>query len=101
MPSLLYTQGALGDLARLAAFLQADDPASAMATAGLIMRAVEILEAHPLVGRVVSGELRELVASRDRTGYIAIYEYQAALDRIMVHAIRHQREAGFEESIHR
>ena len=45
----------------------------------------------------MEGEFRELVVSRGRTGYIAIYEYQAGLDRVLVHAIRHQREAGFEE----
>ncbi len=97
MANLLYSQGAIDDLGRLAAFLQDDDPASAEATAALVMQALEILEAHPLVGRLVGGELRELVVSRGRTGYIAIYEYQAARDRVLVHAVRHQREAGFEE----
>jgi plasmid stabilization system protein ParE len=97
MSSLLYGQGALDDLRRLAAFLRDDDPAAAESTAALIVQALDVLEAHPLVGRPAGGDLRELIISRGRTGYIAVYEYQAAHDRVLVHAIRHQREAGFEE----
>lgn len=97
MPSLIYSEHALDDLRRLAEFLFKDDPATAGATASLIGQALEILEAHPLIGRTTDGGLRELVISRGRSGYIALYEYHAAADRIIVHGIRHQREAGFEE----
>jgi plasmid stabilization system protein ParE len=97
MASLLYSQGALDDLERLAAFLRDDDPVAAEATAALVMQALEILEAHPLMGRVASGNFRELIISRGRTGYIAVHEYEAARDRVLVHAIRHQRDAGLEE----
>ena len=97
MPSLLYSERALDDLGRLAEFLARDDPATARTTGSLIMQALEILEAHPLIGRTTDGDLRELIISRGRSGYLALYEYNAATDRIIVHAIRHQREAGFEE----
>ena len=56
-----------------------------------------MLRSHPLIGRRVAGELRELVISRGRTGYIALYEYQPVFDRVSVRAIRHQREAGFDD----
>jgi len=50
-----------------------------------------------LIGRRVSGELREVVISRGRTGYVALYQHYPASDRVIVRAIRHQREAGFED----
>lgn len=97
MASLLYAEGALEDLRRLAAFLQEEDPPAARATAALIIHGLEILEAHPLIGRPIEGDLHELIISRGRTGYVAVYEYQARQDRVLVLAIRHQREAGFME----
>ena len=97
MATLLYSARALDDLARLADFLVEDDPARAEATAAIIAGGLEVLEAHPLMGRSAAGTLRELVISRGRSGYLALYEYQPATDRVVVVAIRHQREAGFEE----
>ena len=97
MATLHYSARALDDMARLGNFLIEDDPAAAEATAALIMSGLEVLEAHPLIGRITSGTLRELVISRERSGYLALYEYQPAADRVIVVAIRHQREAGFEE----
>jgi plasmid stabilization system protein ParE len=93
---LAWTEHALEDLARLADFLAKEDPASAGATFDLIQQAVGIVADHPLIGRRVSGEQRELVISRGRSGYLALYEPQANFDRVLVYAIRHQREAGFE-----
>ena len=97
MPSIGYSEDALADLARLVEFLAQNDPAEADATVGLIARAIEILADHPLVGRSAGGLRRELVISRGRTGYIALYTYDPAQDRIVVHGVRHQREAGFDE----
>lgn len=60
---------------------------------------------HPLQGaqsialdyRETGGKhaLRELVISRGRTGYLALYRVDEAKARVLVLAIRHQREAGF------
>lgn len=97
MAGIAWDERALEDLVRLADFLRDEDALSAEATFDLIDGAIEVLAAHPLIGRRVSGELRELVISRGRTGYVALYEYKAALERVIVRAIRHQREAGFED----
>ena len=97
MASLAWDERALDDLVRLADFLRKEDPASAEATFDLIEEAIDVLGSHPLIGRRVLGELRELVISRGRTGYVALYEYRPAFDRVIVRAIRHQREAGFED----
>jgi addiction module RelE/StbE family toxin len=96
LPLIVYSEHALSDLERIVEFLRGSDPQKARATASLIRDALTILQRHPLIGRVVDARYRELVISQGRTGFIALYEYHEAHDRILVSAIRHQREAGFE-----
>jgi plasmid stabilization system protein ParE len=67
----------------------------AVHTATLIVDAIEMLRKQPLIGRPAEHDLRELAISRGRTGYLALYGYDEATDRVIVHAIRHQREAGY------
>jgi plasmid stabilization system protein ParE len=95
LAQLIYSRPALVDLERLTDFLLETEPAVALATVELISEAVEVLENHPLVGRPVEQELRELVISRGRTGYLALYSYDEGRDTVLVLAIRHQREAGY------
>ena len=66
------------DLMRLSDFLLNSDPVAAEQTLVLIEQA-----------------LRELVISRGRTGYSALYSFEAAQDVALVLALRHCREAGF------
>ena len=66
-----------------------------LAAAGAIRSAVENLAAHPLIGRRVHGDIRELVISFGQTGYIALYRFVVPQDEVRVLAIRHQREIGF------
>jgi plasmid stabilization system protein ParE len=88
---------ALEDLERLREFLAKEDPVGADATADLIIGAVEVLTRHPLIGRPAEDNLRELLISRGRSGYIALYDYSPDTNRVVIRAVRHQREAGFEE----
>ena len=97
MAQLIYTAGALRDLGRLTDFLIDADPAAAAETVELIAEAVEILANHPLVGRRAEKGYRELVISRGRSGYIALYSYEQADDTVLVLAVRHQRETGLDE----
>ena len=60
-----------------------------------IMRAIDVLERNPLIGRPVRADLRELVIGRRARGYIALYRYVAELDTVFVLAIRAQKEAGY------
>ncbi|HUX25319.1 MAG TPA: type II toxin-antitoxin system RelE/ParE family toxin, partial [Burkholderiales bacterium] len=39
---------------------------------------------------------RELVIARGRTGYVALYDWLEPIDAVVVLALRHQREAGYE-----
>lgn len=96
MAQLIYSAQALTDLERLTDFLRENEPAAAEETAELIIEAVQLLGNHPLVGRGVEQGLRELVISRGRSGYVALYSYEETDDTVIVLAIRHQREAGYD-----
>jgi len=96
MIELVYTEQALMDLERLSDFLVETDPQAAQDTAVLIFEALEILVQHPEIGRKVHFGQRELVISRGRTGYLALYRFLPHIDRILVLSVRHQREAGYK-----
>ena len=91
----VYSRQAFADLERLTDFLAETDPSAAAKTVGLIEEAVALLRRHPLIGRPVEHELRELVISRGRTGYVALYSFEEAREVVLILAIRHQREAGY------
>jgi plasmid stabilization system protein ParE len=96
MTELVYTAQALLDLERLGDFLLDTDPQAAHDTAVLIFEALEILVQHPEIGRKVHFGQRELVISRGRTGYLALYRFLPHVDRILILALRHQRESGYK-----
>lgn len=76
-------------------FLAEQDPGSARAAATVIREAVEILSHHPLIGRRIEGELRELIISFGKTGYVALYRFLPARDQVRILAVRHQRELDY------
>ena len=95
MARLIYSEQALHDLERLTDYLIDADVVAAAETAMLVEEAVGVLERHPLIGRHVESGLRELVISRGRTGYVALYSFEATQDAILILALRHQRAAGY------
>lgn len=60
-----------------------------------IIRAIDVLERNPLIGRPVQGELRELVIGRRARGYVALYRYIVEVDTVFVLAVRDQKESGY------
>ena len=94
MARLSYSRRALADLERLVDFLLETEPVLAIETVSLLEEAINILKRHPLIGRPAEADLRELIISRGRSGYVALYSYEAAHDAVLILAIRHQREAG-------
>jgi len=92
---IIYAARALADLERVTEFLLDTEPAAAVQTTGLITTAIETLEDHPLIGRAYSADVRELVISRGRTGYVALYRFLPARDLVAILSIRHQRESGY------
>ena len=83
------------DLDRILDHLLEHEIADAPARIGDIIKAIDVLERSPLIGRPVRGELRELVVGRGARGYVALYRYVAELDTVLVLAIRGQKEAGY------
>ena len=94
MLAVVYTPQALDDLDRLEDFLLESDASAARQAIPLIISAVETLRLHPNIGRRRESQLRELVISRGKTGYIALYRYNEVRNVVIVLAIRHQREVG-------
>jgi toxin ParE1/3/4 len=84
-----------GDLDRILEHLLAYQGADAPSRIEDIMRAIDVLERNPLIGRPARGELRELVIGRRARGYVALYRYVAELDTVFVLAIRSQKESGY------
>ncbi len=91
-----FDEGALDDLEHIFTFNLKVDIEWAVGQMESIQSAVLILDRHPHIGRPVgSGELRELVISVGKTGFIALYQYEEHGDLVRVLAVRHQREAGY------
>lgn len=95
MAQVVYAARAVADLERLFAFLADDAPEAAKDAVDAIQTAIDMLARHPLIGRIVGGELRELVISHGRTGYVALYRFVPARGQVRVLAIRHQRELDY------
>ncbi|MBY0577064.1 MAG: type II toxin-antitoxin system RelE/ParE family toxin [Gallionellaceae bacterium] len=95
MSEVNFTEQALSDLERIFQFLEQEVPEFAIAAGEEIVDATTILQRHPLIGRPAPHNLRELVISKGRSGYVALYRFLPAKDRIDILAIRHQRECGF------
>jgi plasmid stabilization system protein ParE len=94
---IVFSEEALADLEKIFEFNAERDPAVALDHIGKIQSAVTVLDMHPEIGRRVAAgsPLRELVIARGQAGYVALYEYSPAANRIRILAVRHQREAGY------
>jgi plasmid stabilization system protein ParE len=83
------------DLDRIVAQLQQHEVARLESRIEDIIRAIDVLARNPMIGRAARAELRELVIGKGGRGYVALYRYVAAIDTVLVLAIRGQKEAGF------
>ncbi|GAA0762044.1 type II toxin-antitoxin system RelE/ParE family toxin [Ideonella azotifigens] len=83
------------DLERIVAHLEAHEGSDLDDRADEIISALDVLAQHPMIGRLTTSGLRELVIGKRTRGYVALYRYQEGDDLILVLAIRSQREAGY------
>ena len=95
MAKVVYSARALDHIERAFQFLRDKNPSAALSAVTAIQSAVENLAAHPLVGRRLEGELRELIISYGHSGYVALYRFVISSDEVRILGIRHQREVGF------
>jgi plasmid stabilization system protein ParE len=94
---VVFSDEAFADLERIVDFLLDTSPEHAADALQKIRSAVDVLDMHPLVGRRVDVDIRELVISWGGTGYLALYRLDAALNIVRILRIRHQREAGYTD----
>jgi plasmid stabilization system protein ParE len=92
---VVYSARALENLARAMETPHAGNTSAAIEVLDAIESGVANLSAHPLVGRRVEDDLRELVISFGETGYVALYRFVLLQDAVRILALRHQREIGF------
>jgi plasmid stabilization system protein ParE len=93
---VVYSARSLVHIERAFQLLRDKNPAAALDAVIAIQSAVDNLAAHPLIGRRIEGEVRELVISYGQTGYIALYRFVVPQNEVRILAIRHQRELGFQ-----
>lgn len=94
MVRIVFSPEALHDLERLTDCLIEIDKNAALATLELIESAIQILSNHPLIGRSCDVHIRELVISRGKSGYVALYSFAEAKNTVLICTIRHQKESG-------
>jgi plasmid stabilization system protein ParE len=96
MAKVVYAARSLDHIERAFQSLRDKNPDAALTAVEAIQSAANNLAAHPLVGRRVEGELRELIISYGHSGYVALYRFVVSRDEVRILAIRHQRELGFQ-----
>ena len=95
MAAVVYSERALGHIERAFQYLRDKNAEAALSAVTAIQSAVDNLAAHPLVGRRLEGNLRELNISYGHSGYVALYRFVISIDEVRILAIRHQREVGY------
>ena len=96
MPRLIWTPEALRDVQRCYRCLAPGNPLAAIRAVRAIREGMQILAAHPAVGRPVETmdpAFREWPIGFGDSGYVALYRLDE--NTAVVLAVRHQREAGY------
>jgi len=94
MASVKLTDRAKSNLERIYEFVARTDPKRALAA---VEDALQVLTRHPFIGRPAEEGRRELVISRGRHTYVALYRWFEAEELALVLAIRSAREAGYAD----
>ncbi|EGR1161323.1 type II toxin-antitoxin system RelE/ParE family toxin [Vibrio sp. 1403] len=96
MSQVIYTPSAIRDLDRIREFLKAKDPRAA-ARAGLkIISSMREVAKASSIGKPIENmpqEFRDWIIEFGKSGYVA--RYRISGDKIVVLAVRHQKEVGF------
>ena len=100
MPQVKLSDQARQDLGRFADFLtQNGVPEKASEVVSHILASFKILRTNPFIGRdyplAESNYFQELVITYGKNGYVALYSFDQERDLVVVHAIRHQLEFGY------
>lgn len=96
MPQLIWTPEALQGVRRCHRFLAPKNPDAASRAVRAIREGMQIVAAHPDVGRPadkMAPEFREWLIPFGESGYAVLYQVDGELAVVL--AVRHQREAGY------
>ena len=98
MPQVILTEKASSDIFRLDQFLLVQNESAAKRAVQTIKSAFTLLREHPELGRQVENapQLKELLIDFGSSGYTALYRFEQNTDQVIILAIRHQREAGYQ-----
>src|SRR5260370_37658852 len=96
-----WSDDALADLDRFAAFLQLQHPSLANIVAEEIIDKAQLLSEHPLVGRAIEGreEYRQIILQVLNAAYVFQYRYDGK--RLVMLRVFHGREVRDLHSRHR
>ncbi|AYB48542.1 plasmid stabilization protein [Candidatus Williamhamiltonella defendens] len=97
MPQVIVTEAAAQGLERCRRFLSVKNPQASIRAAQAIESQFGLLAREPEIGRPFDDQtqLREWVIPFGKSGYVALYRFEAETDSVYVLAFRHQKEAGF------
>ena len=95
MATLRYTRNFQTDLDQLTDFLLVSHAEDADGLIELILDALGILQDHPEIGRPHRLPQRELVISRGKSGYLALYKFNPVNNTVILQRIRPQSESGY------
>lgn len=96
MSQVKISPRATQDLQRLYDFLAEKDERVADNALDTIETAFKLLAHFPEAWKPVEDGLRELTIDYGRSGYLALYEYDPDIDRVVILAVRHQRENDYK-----
>lgn len=96
MPRIIFAPAAIRDLQRLRDFLTPGNADAARRAGEAIRQGVRVLGTYPRAGRLVEDlpeQYREWPIAFGDSGYVARYRVDG--DVVVILAIRHQKEAGY------
>ncbi|QEY17332.1 type II toxin-antitoxin system RelE/ParE family toxin [Cellvibrio sp. KY-GH-1] len=95
MATIKLAEGVWEDFERILAHLDKFQVQNPLERIQAIIKAIDVLETNPLVGRPIDSIKRELVIGKDSQGYVALYHYSPIVDAVFILAVRSQRQAGY------
>lgn len=99
MAQVEFGEGAEEDLGRILAHWMVHEPAAADTRIREVIDGCAVLDAHPLIGRPLPDDKRELVIGARARGYVALYRYVEAVELVVILAVRAQRERGYARGL--
>ena len=93
---VIWTEGALRDLARHYAFMAEEDAEFGLKAVEAVEAGTLLLERFPGAGRPAADlepEQKELLIPFGTSGYVLLYEVEG--EKVFILALRHQRQAGY------